>query len=362
VTAIEALNQFPKMAGAVVILSLTIVLGWKFVQGLFDSRQFFSGLAVVAALLFGWVICQEVFGYLRGTSPTRDVTELSCRSVHHYFECNGWPLFTEGTANFARAAYRALHPIFNVPLVVAQVTGAFYLYTRLARGVWFGPREIGGAFFAGAIVFLSLARLPELTSLFLKATSGILSLRDVGGGSTDALSEAHDVLKAWKDFLLNWDIANAEKRWWDVSKWMGFATSGFVSTIIDTPLTFLSIVSLVYLFFQQLTLAGIPLVVFMNSVQLKDDPLIVFRLVFKVGLYGVAQHMMWWMLSWIPKPPEFLNTMVTDHTTIFNLTLGGPATGFLTVMMMISVTVGFLMLPFLMIQTLREMSELRRSA
>jgi hypothetical protein len=363
VTSTQYLNAIPHMFASAIGIILLVTILAKFWQGLFDARQLWVGLGVVFALATGYMGLLSVTGVLRGASATRDTTALVCRPVHMYFDCNGWPIFNETLKFLVEKTYALLHPLINVPLMVAQAVGSLYLYQRLARAVWSSvPREIFGAFLAGGVVFLTLARLPELTAMMLKVFSAIFSVRDTGGSATDALGEAHRVLGEWHSFLQNWEIVNAEKAWWDVSKYMGFGAQGYFSLIVNAPLGWLSAMSIVYLAAQQLAVAGIPMAVFMHSLQLKDEPTVVFRLTARVGVYGAIQHAMWWMISWIPAPPKFAQEMVTENTTFWNLIFGGPAMGLMAIMGLLFVVFGAV-LPFLAVgMSISDIRQLSRTA
>lgn len=359
--SLHYLAMMPKYAASILAMGLTIRLFYDFIQGFFEPKRFLVGAGIILSLFLGWYLCQMAFGALQTAQATRDIDHLVCKPVMTYFDCNGWPIFSESLAVFTRLIYSAIHPLINVPLIVAQTVGAFYLYSRLARGILKdAPIEFLGSFFAGAFVFVSLGALPEVSSMMLKIIASLFSIKDTGGGSKDSLAEAHSVLAEWYGFLQNWDIANEERKWWDPTKYLGFTMSGFATIIINAPLFFLSIISIIYLLFQQLAIASIPLAVFMNAMQMKNDPLIVFKLSYRVGLYGVAQHLMWWFLSWLPKPPQFASEMMIEHTGVFNLILGGPALGVMTILILCSLVFGFFLLPFLVFQTWSDIMTLKR--
>lgn len=341
-------------------LILTVTVGLKFVQGVFDAKQLWVGLAVVLSLVFGYVGLMSFTKSFHATEG-RDTTALVCNAVNTYYDCNGWPVFNESLKNLVEKMYGYLHPLINVPLMVSQVVGALYLYQRIARAVWTSvPREIFGAFLAGGLVFISLARLPELTALMLHVFSSIFSIRDTGSSATDALSGANAVLGRWDEFFGNWEVVNAERAWWDVSGMMGFAAKGYFSFIVNAPLAWLSAMSAIYLAAQQIAVAGIPMAVFVHALQLKDEPTLVFRLTARLGIYGVIQHTMWWMISWMPNPPDFTPEMLKENTSMWSLIFGGPAMAITAVMGLLFVAFGVIFPIFavgMSVSSIRQLSK-----
>lgn len=294
-------------------LVLSIIYHWIF--GHFDTKSMWKSMSIIFAIVMGITLTGIV---ISSASNSEVKSQAFCTTTYPYI-CGSWPMFVEAYASAISPIMKGLGITGAIPATLVSILSCIYIYSRLIKGVWIGPKQIAGAFLCGVVLYTSMSNF-----YFLKdSVWNVIDQLFTSDGKSN-LDEFTNTMSAWNNINAKASFENADSNIY--KSYLATASEGisnyilqaFQNGLMDVPLMILGIVNLVIVIFQQLFICVIPIGVIKSIFTFENNPFIIMKSIFGYTIFSVGLHVEMMLLGAIPRSSlEFsVLSILTDSMSL----------------------------------------------
>lgn len=294
-------------------LILSFIYHWIF--GHIDSKHMWKSMAIIFTVVMGITLT----GFAVNSSSHSDTKPQDFCTTTYPYLCGSWPLFASLLAKAISPMIKGLGISGAIPATLISIISCIYIYSRLIKGVWVGPKQIASAFLCGVILYVSMSNFAFLKDSIWNVIDQLFS----ADGKSN-INEFVDKMNGWDNINAKISFENSDSNIYKsylVAPTEGFTNhilQAFQTGLMDIPLYILGLINFIIIFLQQFYICVIPISVIKSIFTFENNPFVVIKSIFGYTIFCVGLHVEMLLLSAIPKNSSDLSivSVISDSMSL----------------------------------------------